>query len=299
MAVIQYKGLYRKTEIDSNQIMVRDIAGNICSNDSEINVVILEHNYSDWIIDKDETCTENGEKHRVCSRCSAEEEASIVAPGHSYSEWKIVTESTVLQEGLKERTCTSCGNNETEKIDKIYVDINADKSYGLCNFTVLNAQTLEPISGAKIDIVTDNDGKCTLTTNDNGKVSQALPVGKQAISICAEGCQVRNLSINVKPGEQNISPIGLSGEDLMDVDFTVEEMTMEEIIEAGISTAAGANNHYYRYEAEVKFEASVDTKSIVSFFGDLGGLLGSFAYNSQGTPPRSYYPGGDDYNPAD
>ena len=44
----------------------------------------LGHSYSDWVIDTDATCTENGEKHKICLRCGYIQTEIIGALGHNY-----------------------------------------------------------------------------------------------------------------------------------------------------------------------------------------------------------------------
>ncbi len=69
------------------------------------------HTYGEWIMSKEATCTENGEKYRTCTKCNNEKEIVIIpATGHSYSEeWTVIIEPTCLQEGSKAHLCTICG----------------------------------------------------------------------------------------------------------------------------------------------------------------------------------------------
>ena len=83
------------------------------------------------------TCTEAGEKGKVCSRCGMKETEKIPALGHSwtdngdgthicvrgdateahaYGEWTMVTAATCTTPGVEKRTCTECGHEETREI---------------------------------------------------------------------------------------------------------------------------------------------------------------------------------------
>ena len=83
------------------------------------------------------TCTEDGEKGKVCSRCGMKETKKIPALGHSwkdngdgthicvrgdateahaYGEWTTVTAATCTTPGVEKRTCTECGHEETREI---------------------------------------------------------------------------------------------------------------------------------------------------------------------------------------
>ena len=76
---------------------------------------VLGHKFSAWVIEKDETCTEEGEKQRVCSRCGEVQTGTVPPSGvHSYT--KTVTAPTCIEKGYTTYTC-SCGDtykgNET------------------------------------------------------------------------------------------------------------------------------------------------------------------------------------------
>lgn len=69
------------------------------------------HQYGEWIIDVDETCTAKGTKHRECTVCSLSTEGhtqwgNVPAAGHSYS--TNVTAPTCVDEGYTTYTCTKC-----------------------------------------------------------------------------------------------------------------------------------------------------------------------------------------------
>ncbi|WP_444433061.1 leucine-rich repeat protein [Ruminococcus sp.] len=274
----------------------------------------LGHHYGEWQVRTESTCTEKGVKYRTCSVCSKEEISEISAKGHtyeinvqeptciergytehtcsvcgysykdkyvnakghSYGEWIVDEAATVLSKGSKHRVCTECGHTETQTIAQVIVDINTNKNYGRANFTIVDAQTLEPIKNACIFISTEKDGENTFSTDSNGKVSIVLPVGKQTISVYADGCITRNTKITVKSGINDIPKIGLSEKPTYDAKITSKPMTIEEIKEAGIDTSAPENQHVYKYELKLDFDPEIDTSSIISYFNSEGDYLGGY-----------------------
>ena len=275
----------------------------------------LGHVYGEWQIRTNSTCTENGEKFRVCQVCGYEEIAKIPADGHSYEtdviqpdctekgyteyickvcgysyksdyidakghsfgEWLVDKEATVLAEGSQHRDCKVCSYTETKIIDRIAIDIDTNKDYGQADFTVVNAQTLEPISGAQIYISTEKDGENTFTTDSNGQVSIILPIGKQTISAYASDCLTRNLNVNINTGVNKIKQIGLSSRPTYNADINSTLMTIEEIEKAGIDTSDPSNKHVYKYELTLEFEPEIDTSSIIAYFNEEGTFLGGYS----------------------
>lgn len=51
------------------------------------------------------TCTEDGEKGRVCSRCGMKETEKIPALGHDWGDWTVTTPATCTNEGVETRIC--------------------------------------------------------------------------------------------------------------------------------------------------------------------------------------------------
>ena len=79
----------------------------------------LGHNFGEWNITKEPTCTEKGEKTRYCSRCDKVLVESIDLIDHNYSEWKTVKEASCTEEGKQERKCSMCGKTEIKSISAL------------------------------------------------------------------------------------------------------------------------------------------------------------------------------------
>ena len=77
------------------------------------------HNFEEWEINKNPTCTEDGIKVRYCY-CGEKQSEVVVSYGHSASNWIVDVEPTIVLEGQKHIECKSCGTVlETESIDRL------------------------------------------------------------------------------------------------------------------------------------------------------------------------------------
>ena len=63
----------------------------------------FNHDYSDT--ETLPTCTEDGEKGKVCSRCGKKETKKIPALGHDWGAWTVTTPATCTNEGVETRIC--------------------------------------------------------------------------------------------------------------------------------------------------------------------------------------------------
>lgn len=79
----------------------------------------LGHDYAEWKVTKEPTCTEAGEETAVCTRCEETVTRTVEATGHSFGEWKIVKEATLTEEGERQATCSVCGEVKSEIIPKL------------------------------------------------------------------------------------------------------------------------------------------------------------------------------------
>ena len=79
------------------------------------------HDYSsEWTVDKEATCTEDGSKSHHCLTCDAKTDETIIpATGHNFSQWEIVLEATETSTGIKERECSVCHYIDEEVIPKL------------------------------------------------------------------------------------------------------------------------------------------------------------------------------------
>ena len=79
-----------------------------------------EHEFGEWTVTKEATCTEDGEQERSCSACGIVEKKSIEKTGHKDSEWKTVQQPTCTENGQRVCECERCGKVlATEAIEAI------------------------------------------------------------------------------------------------------------------------------------------------------------------------------------
>ena len=99
---------YTGTEVDRNNIIIETRNSDL--EESIWHYKTTVHTYSDWVIDLKATCTEDGEKSRVCSECQHKEVVVIPAFGHKYSdELTVEIKPTCSENGSKTRNCSVCG----------------------------------------------------------------------------------------------------------------------------------------------------------------------------------------------
>lgn len=82
------------------------------------------HKYGEWVIEKEATCKENGEKYRVCTRCGESRETLTIE--------KLTTHTEVIDEKI-EPTCTDFG-------------FEAGSHCKVCGITLSGRKTLMPLS---------------------------------------------------------------------------------------------------------------------------------------------------------
>ncbi|MCI6567835.1 MAG: S-layer homology domain-containing protein [Dysosmobacter sp.] len=112
------------------------------------------HNWGEWAVAKEATCTEKGVETRTCSVCGETEtrditalghdyKAAVTAPtctaqgytthtcsrcgdsyvdtyvnalGHTWGQWTVTTPATCTEAGVEKRTCSVCGETETQDV---------------------------------------------------------------------------------------------------------------------------------------------------------------------------------------
>lgn len=103
------------------------------------------HDFGEWVVTKDVTCTEDGVETRTCATCGYEETRPVAAPGHEpatewssdasehwhacancdehldaaaheFGAWTVTTEATCTEDGSQTRTCATCDYTEAAVI---------------------------------------------------------------------------------------------------------------------------------------------------------------------------------------
>lgn len=76
------------------------------------------HDWGDWIIIKEATCTEPGVRQRVCKRCGSYSDREEYGPlGHKWKFLEVVSEGNCVTPGENREKCSRCGKTRRVKGD--------------------------------------------------------------------------------------------------------------------------------------------------------------------------------------
>lgn len=80
---------------------------------------VCSHEWSNWYVVSEPTCTNSGTRARSCSICGVGESQDIPALGHSWGSWVITAQPTCTSEGQRVSTCQVCGQQQTETLNRL------------------------------------------------------------------------------------------------------------------------------------------------------------------------------------
>lgn len=242
----------------------------------EFDYVHATHDFGEWMTVIQQTCESDGLERRVCP-CGAVEERVLAALGHSFGEWVVDSDATYLSEGLRHHTCLNCSKTFTEVIPQREPDYEAHPDYSLLTLRVVNATSLEAISGARIALQRGEDETVLLTESD-GRARAFLPEGTYQVVVEKSGFQARGFECILTRGERTLPDIGISTTSLVEGELTVTEMSREEIAGAGIDTDSVGNQQVFRYETSVKFDDGVNYYEVpsVTYKTEEGAVVGGY-----------------------
>ena len=78
------KAHYKCANVACGKLFDKNTADKQEVTSDSLTIAALGHNYGEWEVEKEATCTAEGKKARICERCADVEEASIPALGHNY-----------------------------------------------------------------------------------------------------------------------------------------------------------------------------------------------------------------------
>lgn len=173
-------------------------------------------------------------------------------------------------------------DSDTIKVKVVFFDVSGNESQPAVNeytvnnekfrnirFRVVDATNSQGIEGAQIVVNAEDGESYTFSTNAGGEASQRLPLGNISVSVVASGYLARNFTYKIEGNTVSVPVIGLSAEPLVDAQIIVDRMSKEEIIEAGIDVEDPENQHIFKYETTLVFEAEQETYSYdFTFFWD-------------------------------
>ena len=133
----------------------------------------------------------------------------------------------------------------------------AGSEYTMVTIKTVDASVaaLTPISNASVSIYFENGDETTAVTGDDGMVTLLLPVGKHVIGASAGNYVPTTKNLIVQKTETGAmdAVVGLSAKPLVTGKLTAEEMTLEEINQAGIDVNASDNQHVWKYSVTFEF----------------------------------------------
>jgi len=94
------------------------------------------HEFGEWEVITEATCTQQGVQAATCSRCGEEHIEYIPASGHDYSDWTVTQEPTCTESGLEETVCSRCHDTQTNIIPALGHDadtpVTLNETYPTC-----------------------------------------------------------------------------------------------------------------------------------------------------------------------
>lgn len=167
-------------------------------------------------------------------------------------------------------TVTLTVTNFTNRIASKKETVNViDWNEGNTKYTKLtlhmcDAITLEGIDDAAVTIIGD-DYETGYESGQEGKLTCIIPNGRYRVRVAADGYMSRTITIEAKGGIAEYQ-IGLSSGNMVTGEFTVTEMTYDEMIAAGIDPNAEGNQHVFKFETVFRFTAGVKTYDVPFVF---------------------------------
>ena len=77
------------------------------------------HKSDNWTVDAEPTCNSTGKRHATCSVCNENVSEDIPKLEHSFGSWETTKEPTCKIAGSEKRTCSLCNGTEERAIEKL------------------------------------------------------------------------------------------------------------------------------------------------------------------------------------
>ena len=112
------------------------------------------------------TCTEDGEKGKVCSRCGMKETEKIPALGHDWGAWTVTTPATCTNEGVETRIC----NRDPSHVETRTIPTTGHNwvDNGNGTHTCTNCGATEAVGALELRVVDAEGMNKSFTVSQNG-----------------------------------------------------------------------------------------------------------------------------------
>lgn len=174
------------SEFEAGKLYVFEVSNWSCLNDTFDVTIGCDHQFDDYTVDREPTCSTPGQQHRTCSACGFEQTIEIATLPHTYSEYTFNSETHSL-----EAECTACDN--INSIEDCYsIDINDTVSVEITDGSRYVVFIPEHTGAFSLLSLSDSDTFCylydsslsLLDYNDDGgdgynfKISRLFEAGK-------------------------------------------------------------------------------------------------------------------------
>ena len=168
------------------------------------------HNYGEWKVIKNPSCSNEGVEERTCRDCGQKETRLISATNkHVWGQWNVTKEATVLKEGKKARSCSVCGKQDVIRVRKLKPTYKVNASS--IKLKVKQSTKKVSITGlAKGDSVKtwSSSNKKIVTVSKKG-VIKGKKVGKAIVTALLESG--KKITIKVKVQKKAVATTKIGG----------------------------------------------------------------------------------------
>ncbi len=177
------------------------------------------HKYGVWSVTKKASCTETGQKERICSRCGHTEKQEIPITHDFEVEWTVDKASTPDEDGIMSRHCKNC-DAVTDKITFTYQEVedsqNPDNNTSSGNDTSSgesSSDTSSPdtassdVSSPESNVSSENSSSNqSNVSSESNSSSENSPSNKTPIDNTVGAKNPLSAVENTKDYQENIKP---------------------------------------------------------------------------------------------
>ena len=152
------------------------------------------HVWGSWITTKNASCTEQGEKERICSVCQKKQTSVTPVLGHNMGAWTVTKNATALNKGEKQQQCTRCSYVKKSSIPKLTPTITV-------NAAALSLKCGQTTTALKVTGLAEGDSVASWKSSDTSVFTvSGKPNGTCTITAGKQAKKTAKLTITLKSG---------------------------------------------------------------------------------------------------